>query len=188
MDAGEVNASQTQYVCNEGSGIGGQINNYQLINSNSSQIIPNGVSIIHVNIMGGNGGAGSNVSYCPYVGGSLSGCPGGYGASAELLIFVNPGDLITYLVGLNGSSGQAGGITSISKNGNLIFSAGGGGAGGNACCQIGSGASYCGQSGSCWPIPQPGTNGVNSSINFQSGVVLLNSGILGGGFIEVYYF
>jgi hypothetical protein len=191
LDLAEINATQTTFVCNgnNSGNMAGPFNSYQLISTNSSQIIPNGVSIIHVNIRGGNGGAGSNVAYCPYVGGGLSGCPGGYGASAELLIFVNSGDTISYAVGQNATAGQIGGISSISKNGNVIFTAGGGGAGGDACCQIGSGASLCGAvNGSCWPIPQPGTNGANSSVNFQSGVILLNSGVLGGGYIEVYYY
>ena len=187
LDIAEVNASQTTYVCNGGGANNVQISSYQLINSNTTQIIPSGISVIRVNIRGGNGGDGAYVGFCPYVGGGLSGCPGGTGASAELLIFVSPNDTISYDVGQNSTS-AIGGISIIKRNGMLIFSAGGGGKGGDACCQIGSGASWCGQSGSCWPIPQPGTNGVNSSVNFQSGVVLINSGVLGGGYIEVYYY
>jgi hypothetical protein len=160
----------------------------QILLTDTFQVIPSGVSMVHIEIRGGNGGAGSSVPFCPYIQGELGGCPGGLGASAELFLFVNKNDTISFIVGKNGSIGQPGSASMIFKNGVNVFSAGGGGQGSNACC---GGAAYqCGYSGwtGCGPPPNAGTNGNCSATNFQSKIAVLKTGNIGGGIIFVNYY
>jgi Collagen triple helix repeat (20 copies) len=164
LDSGEVNSSLTKYVCNGNSNISsGNTNSvHSYINLNNSGIlsnwtIPNGVYTIEININGSIGGNGGTSFICGniYSTGIIGGQGGDYG-SAKVILNVNPGDILSYLIGTNGlrgsdtcsngnlaiaNDGTQGQTSSIYLNGNLILqiTGGTGGTGGRTC----SGNSNC---------------------------------------------
>ena len=186
LDAGEVNASQTQYVCN---GISGLNNNFGIgVNAQHGYkvftidtfFIVNQSKLIEVNLRGGNGGNGGG-NNC-YNGGF-----GGSGSGAKFFINVDQGDTIYIKVGINGANGCSScvpscgipsgangtnGIESIlsinsSNHTNFILKAnsGTGGIGGGPYMSSGG----CG----CWGPPGGGSNGI-----IQFGTNYNSSGIL----------
>ena len=104
LDASEVNASQTQYVCNGfgisnnnfGTGVNAQ-HGYKVFTADTFFVV-NQSKLIEVNLRGGNGGnGGSNI--CG------SGGTKGQGSGAKFFISVDQGDTIYFKVGINGTNG-----------------------------------------------------------------------------------
>jgi collagen type I/II/III/V/XI/XXIV/XXVII alpha len=132
LDSGEINGSQTTYVCN-GAGAGGgsvQFSNMQVYSTPGtySWTCPIGVNKIMVELWGGGAGASSSGRQ-----------GGGYGKS---LISVSPNTTYSLIVGNGGAMGQlCGGSVQAWKGGNSsfdnIFAHGGNGMGG-ACCGWGN--------------------------------------------------
>lgn len=106
LDAGEVNASQTEYVCNGintspsnnfGTGINAQ-HGYKIFTADTFFVVNNS-KIIEVVLSSGNGGSGGG-GPC-----SVSGGSGGLGRGVKFLISVDQGDTIYLRVGFNGQNG-----------------------------------------------------------------------------------
>lgn len=98
-----------------------------------SWTVPNGITTITVNAAGGGGGsyAYHDGGYCQH---AWCGAPGG--GVSNLIIPVEPGDIISGVYGngggsgyYNGGTGGSGSATTINKNGSLVATCG---AGGNA--------------------------------------------------------
>ena len=169
MDAGEVNASQTQYVCNGVGNTGGISNHGSWTSSNSNYfIVPAGVTSLVLEFQGASGGNGGGATF---IGNYTTGFGGGEGGSttkAKLLFFnLSQGDTINIDVvnaGVNsnqnatcygcgtgcntscsGGTGQASNNTSLYLNGLVIATISGatGGGGGIA----GYGLNYGGNQG-----------------------------------------
>jgi hypothetical protein len=104
LDAGEVNSSQTKYVCNGGGstsnnfGIGINAQHGYKIFTVDTFFVVNQNKLLEVNLRGGNGGNG---------GGNIcgGGGTGGLGSGAKFLISVDQGDTLYFKVGINGSNG-----------------------------------------------------------------------------------
>lgn len=122
LDVGEVNASQTTYVCNgtDISSSGVQFSNMEVYSTPGSYIwtCPTGVTKIMVEVWGG--GSGGNA------GSERGGAGGGYG---KQILTVIPGILYTLVVGVGGTyvagappTATSGGTTNFS---NLISATGG---------------------------------------------------------------
>jgi hypothetical protein len=109
LDASEINASLTKYVCN-GTGNSGNSNStihgyVQYTNTGilSNWIVPNGISLVEISMTGSEGGVGGNNQGC---GGFWMGnAPGGVCGRVKLLLSVNSSDTIKYFLGNNGQSG-----------------------------------------------------------------------------------
>jgi hypothetical protein len=154
LEAGEINSSQTQFVCNGGNtlGVGSGNNTFSTkigFSSLTTWICPQGIYQIRVELWGagggGGGGSGTNLGNngCMFLGGC--GWTGGYGGSGgsggynSAIINVIPGQSYNVTIGLGGigggfvtcgtgNSGQNGGNSNFH---NLISAAGGsGGSGG----------------------------------------------------------
>jgi hypothetical protein len=199
LDASEVNATQTQYVCN-GGGVG---NNFISVHGsfNFSQgndsiwVVPAGVNLIEVDLRGGNGSSGQSLSTCAYnQNGAAWGCPGGVGASCRLLLSVSTGDVLHFYAGINASAppiatgfncnygggqiGNNGTSSYFTVNGSTVITATGGNGGSGFYCQCASGTAACNT---------PGASGVVIGPNQNSGGIILSQGTLGGGTIAVRY-
>ena len=169
LDAGEVNASQTQYVCN-GVGNTGGISNHGSWTSSTSNyfIVPAGVTSLVLEFQGASGGNGGGATFIGYYTTGFGGGEGGSTTKAKLLLFnLSQGDTINIDVvnaGVNsnqnatcygcgtgcntscsGGTGQASNNTSLYLNGLVIATISGatGGGGGIA----GYGLNYGGNQG-----------------------------------------
>jgi hypothetical protein len=156
LDAGEVVAAQTTYVCNgAGGAAGGQgfNSNHGYMNlNNDTVLVANSNRLIEVILRGGNGGGGGAAGGCPG-GSSWAGGAGGLGSGVRFLLNLSSGDSLYIDKGQNGQngcyacvytgicnccysgqSGTPGSSSKISINSinfqNYIFEAQGGGAGG----------------------------------------------------------
>jgi hypothetical protein len=111
LDAGEINASQTQYVCNGATSGGGGIafSNMEVYSTPGtySWTCPAGVTKVMVELWGG-GGAGTN----------SGGQGGGYGKE---IVAVLPGTSYTVLVGAGGCGYLCNSSSAASKGGNSSF-------------------------------------------------------------------
>jgi hypothetical protein len=168
LDAGEVNASQTKYVCNGG---GIQANSAFSIkvgfDNSSVWICPQGVNQIKVELWGAGGGGGggsgstSNNGCMQWIGIGYVGAYGGQGGSGgynSSIVNVIPGTTYNITIGSGGTggsinscgSGDTGQNGESSSFGSLLIATGGtGGTGGN---------SYLGS-------PGQGQNGLNGNLN-----------------------
>jgi hypothetical protein len=160
LDASEINASQTQYVCNG-------LNNNSSSNSNNSTfsmrlgfstnsvwICPSGITKIKIELWGagggGAGGSGGNTNNgCSYwIGMGYVGANGGSGGSGGYncsVLDVIPGNSYNIVIGQGGQGGnpnfcgfgQNGTIGGVTSFGNLLTAPGGnGGNGGNSYTSI----------------------------------------------------
>ena len=174
----------------DASGSSGSLHGSFSASADTSWVIPAGIGMIEIEISGADGSSGSSVM-CPYYSSStpLPGCTGGKGGSALLLLNTNIGDTIGFVIGqINTNSGANGGDSMIYINGNLAFVAGGGEGGDDACCQLGSGYSQCNQAnGSCYPYPTSGSSGSSGSPSVNSGLILLSTGSVGGGLLNIRF-
>jgi hypothetical protein len=113
LDASEVNASQTQYLCNGGgsinvSGSGQGFNsNHGLMNILSDTIlVANQSKLVEVILRGGNGGSGGySGSICPGGSGGWGGGSRGTGAGIRFLLNVATGDTLDIKKGIDGLNG-----------------------------------------------------------------------------------
>lgn len=201
LDNSEVNSTQTQYVCNgiNGSTSGNLISIHGSFSLSSGAdsiwIIPNGVSLLEIDLRGGNGSAGQTKSFCGFnqMGPALGG-PGGNGASCVILITVSSGDVLHFYSGQNaipppnytqynsctnfgGQQGNPGTPSYFTVNGTTVVSANGGIGGNGYHCLCGSGTGPAAS----------GATGVISGPAQNSGGILLNQGTLGGGIITVRF-
>jgi hypothetical protein len=135
LDAGEINATLTKYVCN---GINSTSSSTQGLrigfSSSTTWTCPAGVTQITVEVWGGGGGGGGssmagNGYYVGYYGNSYQysfGCyngsnafirgaggNGGKGGYSQQIISVTPGQSYVVTIGLGGSGGNAGSFTVI---------------------------------------------------------------------------
>jgi hypothetical protein len=145
LDNGEINVSQTQYVCN---GVSSNINptfsndsafyashSMRFVSNNEQFIVPAYVYSIQIELASAGGGGGGPGWGCGY---GCGGYPAGSGAYVKTLMSVLPGDTLLFSVGNGGAgaggcgTGGTGGSSSIMRNGQLVISATGGtgGAGG----------------------------------------------------------
>lgn len=175
LDASEVNASQTKYVCNGsvGGNLGGfgfNANHGYLNLANDTFFVANTNRLVEVILQGGNGGSGGYAGGCPG-GSSWSGGAGGSGAGIRFLLNISTGDTIHIDLGENGidgcgacvytgictccfsgQAGTSGSSSRISINSsnfqNYIFEAQGGGAGGAGLFQGTGGIGGAGGNGS----------------------------------------
>ena len=133
--------------------------------SDSTFIVPNGVTTLYINLTGSIGGNGQNVnvlySNSTSVQYALTGCSGGSAVSADLILNCNPGDSILISFGNNGvtlptntvnsiyssisGNGTNGGLLQLSINSLNVLSISGG-LGGN-------GITYNGMNFNCWSPP-----------------------------------
>ncbi len=171
LDASEVNASQTRYVCN-GGGLGVGTGNNTLstkigFSSSTSWTCPQGIYQIRVELWGAGGGGGggsgstSNNGCMLWIGSGYVGAYGGQGGSGGYnsgILNVVPGTTYNIVIGSGGSGGNASfcGTGNTGQNGGsstfsnlLIANGGSGGIGGN---------SYLG-------TPGQGQNGANGAVN-----------------------
>lgn len=201
LENSEVNATQTQYVCNGVNGItsGNSISIHGSFSLSSGAdsiwIIPNGVSLLEIDLRGGNGSGGQTKSFCGFNQmGPAWGGSGGNGASCVILITVSSGDVLHFYSGQNaipppnytqnnsctyfgGQEGNPGTPSYFTVNGTTVVSANGGNGGNGYHCLCGSGTG----------TPASGAPGVISGPAQNSGGILLNQGTLGGGMISVRF-
>ena len=190
LDVSEVNASQTQYVCNGGNGsdVSGSTSHGIWYNSTSSSfIVPSGISTLVANFQGASAGAGGSATFIGNFTYSFGGGVGGSTTLVKLLILnVNEGDIVTLDNNLSGSNsnvnvtcfscgtgcntscsggtGQSSNITNLYLNGTIIatISSASGGNGGIA----GNGINNGGNTGS---------NGTQGQLTFtNNGVIQLS--------------
>jgi hypothetical protein len=200
LDVSEVNASQTQYVCNGQNSAGGFQSNHGSFQKtqglDSVWTIPSGVSLVEFDLRGGDGSHGQNLSTCAYnQNGPAWGCPGGQGASCKILLAVSTGDIIQIKSGQDatspsnmttgtncnyggGSAGNNGTASWIKLNGNIVITANGGTGGNGFYCQCASGSASCNTPGASGTIIGPEQN---------YGGMLISQGTLGGGIVFVRY-
>ena len=173
LDAVEVNAGQTQYVCNGALGTSSNLYHGSVSSSsNGSWVVPIGINEVNIVFNGTIGGRGGHASG-PYNG--FSGGLGGNSAFFSVTLKVSTGDIIYYLIGSNGTSG-------IDKNvgwtGNYNY--GGAGTNGvNSTLSIGNeliltltGGS--GGSGACGGCNNTGGTGINGSPGIDGSLILNN--------------
>jgi hypothetical protein len=184
LDAGEVNASQTQFICN---GSNGATNPYfandsifysshamRFVNNNEVFIVPNFVYSIQIEMAGGGGGGGGQSgSACG--GNGCGGYPGGSGAYIKTILSTLPGDTLLFIVGSGGSgggnpcgNGSNGGPSQIFRNGVLVLSSGGGNGGARG-----------------WVFPFANGPGIGGTCTIANGISAIayngNNGSLGSG-------
>ena len=141
--------------------------------SNNYYVIPNGISIVDITLVGGKGGTGGNNLLCNANSGNSSGGDGGIGGMINFLLPCNAGDSLYINVGdagssgsnatsecVNGTSGSSGISTTAYLNGVLVATAYGGVGGGGGNC-------LCGYYGNT-----PGGVGGNGTTNVSSNSVL----------------
>ena len=184
LEAGEVNALLTKYVCNgvDGNNNSGNTHGYvQLSNIGalSNWVVPSGISLLEISMTGSIGGTGGNNSGC---GGYWMGnAPGGSFGIVKLFLNVNANDTIKYFLGTNGidgsnmvcsgmcpsaGSGSAGSISYLKINGQILNIYGG--TGGTRCyVNCGSGAGVNGTAGTAGYI--------NTSNILSTGVFIINT-------------
>ncbi len=140
LDAGEVNTSQTQFVCN---GVGNTTSGgMHIFLTDGSFTVPIGVTTILVEVWGAGGGGGNGGNgTCGSCGWTSGGGGGGSGGYKKRILNVTPGQIITYSIGIGGGPLLAGGSSSFGGiianggqpgvNGSGPYTSGGvGGAGG----------------------------------------------------------
>jgi hypothetical protein len=175
LDGGEVNVSQTNYVCNGGgSNAGPVIHGSQIFLTDGFFVCQNS-GIYNIVVWGASGGNGGNTSSHPLTGcaSTMLGGIGGTGGYIELIFNAQPGDTLFFQIpsqGTNGGScnagcvgsaccgtrpsGQNGGATKIGINSNLLtdysilVSGGSGGTGSYISCGDSGGAGVAGSNGS----------------------------------------
>jgi hypothetical protein len=146
-------------------------------------------------LRGGNGSAGQSKTICGFNQmGPAWGGAGGNGASCKILLAVSTGDILHFYSGQNplppsnytinnnctnfdGQQGNPGTSSYFTLNGSTVVIANGGLGGNGYKCLCGSGTGS----------PASGASGVISGPFQNSGGILLNEGILGGGIITVRY-
>ena len=190
LDAGEVNASQTQYVCNGVGNTGGISNHGSWTSSNSNYfIVPAGVTSLVLEFQGASGGNGGAVTYIGYTSYTSGGGAGGATTKAKLLIFnLSQGDSINIDIvnaGVNsnqnaicnscgygcnpmctGETGQASNNTNLYLNGLVIATISGATGGGG---------------GTTNNAGNPGSSGNPGSLVFTSNnVVMINQTSISG--------
>jgi hypothetical protein len=192
LDVGEVNASQTQYICNSSSGTTTFSNDsafyashsMKFVSNNELFIVPQFVYSLQIELASGGGGGGGPGWGCGY---GCGGYPGGSGVYVKTILSALPGDSLLFLVGSGGlgsggcGTGSSGGSTKIIRNGQIVINAtgGSGGAGGGVYPY----SNGLGIGGSLWVHPglsviaNGGNNGSLGSGSMNSG------GAPGSGFI-----
>ena len=173
--------------------------NFAITNGEDSiWVVPAGVNFIEVDLRAGDGSIGQGIVSCAYTGGNAAqGCPGGNGGSCRILLSVNQGDNIQVVSGANGvqpaplpgncsnsfgANGNPGTSSQLIINSVPSISVTGGQGGIGVRCICGSGMDSCGELG--FPV---GANGTVSGPVLSSGVIMLESGNIGGGFVQVRY-
>lgn len=159
-------------------------------------IVPDGVNLLEITISGGSGGTGQGTNACPYTGWSAqSGCSGGAGGQATVLVQVAEGDAVLIQAGSKpdtpsplascgiGQTGATGLPGSLTINGVFILSASGGAGGRGVWCNCG-GDGYHGCGGPIHP-DNPGVGGVTGP-GIDTGAIL-TSVSLGGGACRIRY-
>ena len=151
--------------------------------NSSYYVIPNGISIVEITLVGAVGGIGGSNLLCNSNSGySSPGGLGGIGGMINFLLPCNAGDSLFFNVGINGTngtnassecingtSGAVGGSTTVSLNGVLVATANGGDGGGPGSCLCG----YYGNS--------PGTVGSDGSYSISlSSAIEMDSGFNDG--------
>ena len=121
LDASEVNASQTKFVCN---GVGNTTSGgMHIFLTDGSFTVPIGVTTILVEVWGAGGGGGNGgngtCGSCGYTSGGGGGGSGGY---KKRILNVTPGQIITYSIGIGGGGG--GGTGGSSSFGEIISNGG----------------------------------------------------------------
>ena len=175
LEAGEVNASQTKYVCDGLSSTNHFINSLPqsvAFSSNTSWVCPSGIDTIQLEIYGASGGGGGGAFSINATGcvGSGKGGNGGKGGYFLGLVAVQPGNSYSINIGAGGTAGVSGSITCVGVSN--------GGSGGNAGTtsfnnQISVSGGTGGQGGACSYVAQNGidgpvTNYVTGQSNFTS--------------------
>jgi hypothetical protein len=172
LDAGEINANLTKYVCNGATGEQGpqgstgnsMIGTKRFINSNT-WTCPTNVNRVHVTVIGAGGGGGGN-----YTSGGGSG--GGSGAYVEDVVDVTPGTIYNITVGVGGvggltSSGQTlGGNGGFSSFHGLVTA--NGGTGGNLNASQGLGGTGTSTNGFVINGNNGGTPAISGGIGGQT--------------------
>ena len=199
LDASEVNASQTQFVCNGTSATASSNQGVRIgFSSSTTWTCPAGVTQITIELWGGGGGGGGGsfattatgatngcLVGCNYIGGK--GGNGGLGGYNKSLITVVSGQTYIITVGLGGSKG----LGQTNNSGFPGPSATNGGNGGNtsfgsfltASGGIGGGSGIS-SSSSC----VNGANGSNGSVNnFQNNSYPIQSNTSARNYIPVGY-
>ena len=173
LDATEINATLTKYICNGTAGAtglpgpaGSSILSNMTVYSNSGTytfVIPAGVTKICVEVWGAGGGGGNSSS--SVVGSCSSGSGGGYGKE---IFSVSPGTSYSVVVGTGGTaSGGNGGNSSF---GSLISATGGQGG-----LNLGSSPFF---------LPNGGTSSAVFNVTGQAGIIGFGAngqGAAGGG-------
>lgn len=123
----DTDAANKLYVDNSivalGGGITGAFANSQEFTASGTFTVPDGVTKIYVEALGGGGGGGNATSTSTYIAG---GSGGGSGSFISHILTVVPGSSKTVTIGAGGTSGSVGGTTSFTG---LTYSAIGGIAG-----------------------------------------------------------
>jgi hypothetical protein len=178
LDASEINAAQTQYVCNGGNASNGQqFSNIQVYSSPGSYTwtCPAGVTKIIIELWGAGGGGG----------GGVGGGGGGYGKEVLTVI---PGNIYTISVGAGGSNcytpcgcnngGNSSFETIIATGGKFGISSCGSGAGGtsNASINISGGQGHAMQSTNFSVL-----TGGSAPLGGSGGLSYYGSGVAPGG-------
>jgi hypothetical protein len=133
LDAGEVNASQTKYVCDGSSSSNSSLLGVRIaFGTTTNWICPSGINQITVELWGGGGGGRyygctSNPNFAPSI---YPGKIGGKGGYNKGVITVIPGNTYSLSIGNGGCAGNVGGITSF---GSILSATGGGGATSQSC-------------------------------------------------------
>jgi hypothetical protein len=188
LDASEVNASLTRYVCNGSSSVSNHGMNV-LTSGSGNFNVPTGVTKLVVELYGAGGAGGVGAIACSGAnpGRATGGGGGGSGGYLKTYIPVSSGQSISYSVGVGGNSNsQAGGNTTFGT-----FTAPGGQGGGSgsvigvcsSCCGNGGAAGLGGNNG------YPGgcdNYGAGSGGNGGNAFAQLSSGGTGGGTVAPY--
>lgn len=203
LEAGEVNASLTKYVCDGANIANNQSQGVRVgFSSSTTWICPVGVTQITVELWSGAGGGGGasyvDNGFCYWYGGSgmfygNRGAKGGEGGYIKQTLTVIPNNTYNIIIGQGGQGGQGGSINNKSgQNGsngesssfdNLInVLPGSGGQGGVMICgcpgnTVSNGISTC----SNIPISNSGSNGSITNFNYvpnPSGISYIPSSYL----------
>jgi hypothetical protein len=172
LDASEVNAGQTKYVCDgaSSSSIGVSQMNIQVFTSNGTFTVPSSVTQIIIEAWGAGGGGGGSCS--PNAAGAVGGGGGG-GAYIKKSISVIPGQTYTITIGQGGIGGASSATNVFNQRpsgsngtsttfGNLLTVNGGnGGSGANCATSTYVGGSAGAGASSTEPFRVNGNSGTN---------------------------